>query len=126
MCVGVEEDAALLVDPVLAATNLEAVKVHILPAECDLQDLVKPRDARIAAYQKRRQINGLMLRSTARSCKTSCPENAPASILEAYFAALQTPRNDALQYSRNQTTYSAWPPGLLGIRSGGERPFRFV
>ena len=51
-CVGVEENAALLVHSVLATTNLEAVKVHVLPAERDLQDPVKPRDARIASYQK--------------------------------------------------------------------------
>ncbi|MDM0084865.1 hypothetical protein QTI17_30130 [Variovorax sp. J31P179] len=52
--VGVEEDAALalLVDCVLATTDLETVQVHVLPAERDLQDLVKPRDARIASYQK--------------------------------------------------------------------------
>jgi hypothetical protein len=37
MCVGVEEHAALLMDTVLATANLEAVKVHFLPAERDLQ-----------------------------------------------------------------------------------------
>jgi hypothetical protein len=92
MCVGVEEHAALLMDTVLATTDLEAVKVHVLPAECDLQDLVKPRDARVATSSRRRQISGLMLRSTARSCKTSRREDAPASIPAAYFAALHTPK----------------------------------
>lgn len=50
--VGVEEHAALLMDTVLATANLEAMKVHVLPAERDLQDLVKPGDAGIAAHQK--------------------------------------------------------------------------
>ena len=52
MCLGVEEHAALLMDTVLATANLEAVKVHVLPAERNLQDLVKPGDARIATHQK--------------------------------------------------------------------------
>jgi hypothetical protein len=52
VCVGVEEDAALLVDTVLATPNLETVKVHVLSAERELQDLVKPRDARIASHQQ--------------------------------------------------------------------------
>ena len=52
MRLGVEEHAALLMDTVLATANLEAMKVHVLPAERDLQDLVKPGDARIATHQK--------------------------------------------------------------------------
>jgi hypothetical protein len=35
-----------------ATANFEAMKVHVLPAERDLQDLVKPGDARIATHQK--------------------------------------------------------------------------
>jgi hypothetical protein len=54
------------VDSVFATANLEAVKVHVLPAERYLKDLAKPGDTRIASHQMRRQISGLMLRSTAR------------------------------------------------------------
>ena len=89
MCVRIEEHA---VDSVFATANLEAVKVHVLPAERYLKDLAKPGDTRIASHQMRRQISGLMLRSTARSCRTSRSEDATASIPEAYFAALHTPR----------------------------------
>jgi hypothetical protein len=52
MCLGVEEHAAVLMATVLATTDLEAMKVHVLPAERDLQDLVKPGDARVAAHQQ--------------------------------------------------------------------------
>jgi hypothetical protein len=50
--IGVEGHAALLIDPVLATANLEAVKMHVQPAERDLQDLVKPSDACIASHQQ--------------------------------------------------------------------------
>lgn len=52
MCLGVEEHAALLMDTVLATANLKATKVYVLPAERDLQEPVKPGDARIATHQK--------------------------------------------------------------------------
>ena len=48
--VGVEDHAALLMDSVLATANLKAVKMHVLPAERDLHDLVKPGDACTASH----------------------------------------------------------------------------
>ena len=45
MCLGVEEHAALLMDTVLATANLEAMKVHVLPAERDLPGSRAPSPA---------------------------------------------------------------------------------
>jgi hypothetical protein len=103
MRLGVEEHSALLMDTVLATANLEAMKVHVLPAECDLQALMKPGESLYrSAPAAGARISGLMPRSTARSCKTPCPDVAAVSIAEAYFGALHTPRNGTL--SKQGTT----------------------
>ncbi len=55
---------ALSAKPVFSATDLKRVKVHVFPAEGDLQYLVKLRDAGVARHQQRRQISGLHLCSS--------------------------------------------------------------
>jgi hypothetical protein len=84
MCLGVEEHATLLMGPILATANLEAMKVHVLPAECDLQDLVKLGDACIATHQKAppdQRIDAAQYGVQLQDLLPRCPSFHPRSIL---------------------------------------------
>jgi len=65
--VGSEERAAIPMDAVLPAPDVEAVQVHVLPTERDLQNLVKAGDACVASQQQPAPDQRADARSTPRS-----------------------------------------------------------
>jgi hypothetical protein len=66
-----EAEAARIPDAVLATVDHEAVEVVVAPAEGELQGGVQVSDRAVAAYKDRRQIRGLMPRSTTRNWRTT-------------------------------------------------------
>jgi len=72
----------------LTSSTRWKVDLEFLEAREDAGAIDQGVEAAERGDEGRRQINGLMLRSTTRSCKTSC-----STISEAYLLHCTPPRN---------------------------------
>ena len=115
--VGVEEHAAFLMDSVLATANLEAMKVHVLPAERDLQDLVKPGDARIASQQKSPPDQRADAAQHCAQLQDLLSRRCSGFHLQTYFAAPHTPRIVMLSMDDASSGHGLGIPSVPDLRS---------
>jgi hypothetical protein len=68
----------------------------VLPAERSLKDLVKPRDARIASHQQAPPDQRVDAAQHGAPLQGLGQKDDSASIPEAYFAALHSPKNEVV------------------------------